>query len=113
VNTTQVNRLETELSNLKVVDFTIIDEYISNFKNLKVDILTSSGKGKIDIEYINIVLNNLSSTFKKESIIYHSIPLFIPTPTLPTLDNVFFNLIQYQHTLRNLREPTPPRACPL
>jgi hypothetical protein len=46
MNTIEVNGLEIELSNLKMVDFAIVEEYISRFKNLKVDILISSGKGK-------------------------------------------------------------------
>lgn len=93
VNTTQVSRLETELPNLKMVGFATIDEYIARFKNLKVNILASSGKFKTDTEYISTILNNLSSAFKDFAIIYYSITLFIPTPTFPTLDNVFFDLI--------------------
>jgi hypothetical protein len=44
VNTSQVNQPETELSNLKMVDFVSVKEYIARFKNLKANIITSSGK---------------------------------------------------------------------
>jgi hypothetical protein len=64
MNTTQINRLETNLSNLKMVGFTTIEEYISKFNNMKANILTSNGNGKMDPNYINIVPYNLSSTFK-------------------------------------------------
>jgi DUF438 domain-containing protein len=40
MNTTQVNQLETKLSNLKMVDFRGVKEYIARFKNLKSDIIT-------------------------------------------------------------------------
>jgi hypothetical protein len=42
VNTTQINRLETELSNLKMEDFATVEEYISRFKNLKENILQAA-----------------------------------------------------------------------
>jgi hypothetical protein len=48
VNTTQVNQLDTELSNLKIDDFTSIEEYIASSKNLKADIITSNYKEKSD-----------------------------------------------------------------
>lgn len=43
VNTTQVNRLETSLSDLKMADFSIVGEYIARFKNLKAGIVTFGG----------------------------------------------------------------------
>jgi len=48
VNTTQVNQLDTELSNLKIDDFTSIEEYIASSKNIKADIITSNCKEKSD-----------------------------------------------------------------
>jgi hypothetical protein len=45
-HSTQIIKLEIELSNLKIADFAIVEEYISRFKNLKVNILTSCGKGR-------------------------------------------------------------------
>jgi hypothetical protein len=54
VNTTQVCRLEIELSNLKMADLSTI-EYIAKFKTLKVHLVTSGGQGKYDYEYNNIV----------------------------------------------------------
>jgi hypothetical protein len=43
MNTTQVNRLEIEISNLKVGDFDSVEEYIARFKTLKDDIITLGG----------------------------------------------------------------------
>jgi hypothetical protein len=60
MNTTQVNQLEIELSNLKMGDFNMVEEYIARFKNLKADIIQAGGKGKSNSELVSIVLNNLS-----------------------------------------------------
>jgi hypothetical protein len=93
MNTTQINRLETELSNLKMGDFDNIEEYIVRFKNLKVDIITSGGKVKSNSKYVSIVLNNLSPVFKSFAIIFYSIPLFMKNYKTPSLEEVFSNLI--------------------
>lgn len=68
---------ETPSSNLKMDDFDTIEEYIARLKNLKSDIITSSGKEKSDSKYVSIHLNNLSLAFKYFSIIFFSIPLSI------------------------------------
>jgi hypothetical protein len=47
VNTNQINRLETGLSNLKMADFATI-ENIYRFKNLKTNIFTSGGNSKTE-----------------------------------------------------------------
>lgn len=41
VNTTQINRLETKLSNVKMEDIATMEEYISRLKNLKENIPTN------------------------------------------------------------------------
>jgi hypothetical protein len=76
-----------------MVDFAIVEDYISRFKNLKVDILTSGGKGKVNPKYISVVLDNHFLAFKKFSIIFYSIPFFNPNLTSPTLEDIFCNLI--------------------
>jgi hypothetical protein len=73
VNTTPINILETELSNLKMGDFESVEKYIVRFKTPKVDIITSRGRTKTNSEYVSIVLNNLSSIFKSFSTIFYSI----------------------------------------
>jgi hypothetical protein len=40
MDTTQISRLETNLSNLRMDGFENIDVYIGRFKNMKDDILT-------------------------------------------------------------------------
>jgi hypothetical protein len=70
MKTIEINRLEIVLSNLKVVIFSIVEEYISMFNNLRENIITKNVKSNIDLEYINIVLNNLSLAFQKFSIIF-------------------------------------------
>jgi hypothetical protein len=112
VNTTQVNQLETELSNLKMGDFDMVEEYIARFKNLKVDIIQAGGKGKSDPKLVSIVLNNLSPTFKSFALIFYNIPLFVKDLVTPTLEEVFSNLIQHQVTLRNMGE-LPPKIKPI
>jgi hypothetical protein len=104
VNTTQVKQLETELSNLKMDDFDMVEEYIAKFKNLKVDIIQAKGKGRLDLELVSIVLNNLSPTFNYFFLIFYNITLFVKDPVTPTLEEIFSNLIQYQATLRNMDE---------
>jgi hypothetical protein len=75
-----------------MVDFASVDKYIARFKNLKADIITSNGQGKKDSKYINVVMNNLSPAFKNFAIISYSVPLFIKTPTSPSLEDVFLTL---------------------
>jgi len=60
VNTTQVNQLEIELSNLKMEDFDTIVEYVARFKKLKDDIIQVEGNDKIDLKLVSVVLNDLS-----------------------------------------------------
>jgi hypothetical protein len=107
VNTTQINKLKTKLSNLKMGDFESIEEYIGRFKNLKVDIITSGGKAKTYSEYVSIVLNNLSSAFKSFAIIFYSIPLFVKGYTTPSLRRFLLILSKHQVTLRNMGELPP------
>jgi hypothetical protein len=70
VNTTQVNQLEIELSNLKMGDFNTGEEYITRFKNLKANIIQAGGKCKSDPELVSIVLNNLYPLFKSFALIF-------------------------------------------
>lgn len=77
--------LEIELCNHKMEDFSIIEEFIAWSLNLKIDILTSTGRGKMDFdfEYINIVLKNLSFAIRNFTIVCYNIPHFFKAPTSP------------------------------
>lgn len=77
-------------------------------RNLKVDILTSTGKTRSDSKYVSIILNNHFPAFKNFAIIFYSIPLLIKAPICLSLEDVVSGLIQHQLTLRNFRKP-PPR----
>jgi hypothetical protein len=62
------------------------------YKNLNFDIVTYGVQGKHDYEYINIFLNNLSSTFIKFSILFFYHSFFLEAPTLTNIMDMFSNL---------------------
>jgi len=45
-------------------DLNTNEEYVARFKNLRFNIIKSGGKTKSDLEYVSIVLDNLSLAFK-------------------------------------------------
>ena len=49
MNTTQINIIETNLSNNKMCDFESTEEYVGMFNTLKDDIITLVGREKIDL----------------------------------------------------------------
>ena len=87
-------------------DFDISGEYIARLKNLKDDIIQVGGKGKSNPKLVSIVLNNLSQTFKFFSLIFNKIKsLFIKDLVTRTLEEVSYNIIYHQITLR-LSQPS-------
>jgi hypothetical protein len=86
-------------------NFNIVDDCIARFKILKSNIIIVGGKTKSDPEYVSIVLNNLSPTFKTFSIISYNIPFFVKGAT--SLKKIFSNPIQHQIILRNINELSP------
>lgn len=92
MNTTQVNQLEIELSNLKMEDFDTIVEYVARFKKMKDDIIQVEGNDKIDLKLVSVVLNDFLY-IQSFAFIFDSILLFFKDLVTPTLEDVFYNLI--------------------